>query len=203
MNDPTILMIIMLVVVALMLSRDTHKLFAETTRTWAQFGSSNYKAISALTAAVIVATIGRDVYKNKLLIEELEATLAIKQARQEATLGIQQAWKGSSRYLANRESARQQNKESARRMAKISPFSPNKMRRPNEQGSKTLHWTEIPKSSFDDGTIEPRLASRQATAKIELEKLEAQQMQAQRESHAKPNLLQALFSWYNFDSSTW
>jgi hypothetical protein len=162
MNDPTILMIIMLVVVALMMSRDTHKLFAETTRTWAQFGSSNYKAISALTAAVIVATIGRDVYKNKLLIEELEAILAIKQARQEATLGIQQAWKGSSRYLANRESARQQNMESARRMAKMTKgFSPNK---------------------------------------IELEKLGAQQMQAQRESvaHAKPSILEKFFSLYDF-----
>jgi uncharacterized membrane protein len=73
MNDPTILMIVMLlVVVVLMMSRDTHKLFAETTRTWAQFGSSNYKAISALTAAALFA-IGGGMYKNKLLIEELEA----------------------------------------------------------------------------------------------------------------------------------
>jgi hypothetical protein len=60
-QDQQMMIVMLLVVVALMLSRDTHKLFAETTRTWAQFGSSNYKAISALTAAVIVATIGKSV----------------------------------------------------------------------------------------------------------------------------------------------
>ena len=60
-QDQQMMIFMLLVVMALMMSRDTHKLFADTTRTWAQFGSSNYKAISALTAAVIVATIGKSV----------------------------------------------------------------------------------------------------------------------------------------------
>ena len=172
MNDPTILMIIMLVVVALMMSRDTHKLFAETTRTWAQFGSSNYKAISALTTFAMLA-IGTGVWKNQQDIKDIKDIQDNKQyiadtskrigqemdakieARQEAALGIQQAWKGHSRYLANREKARQQNMESARKVAK------------NQQ---------------------------------ELEKFEAQRMQAQRElrDNPQPSILDKLFSLYDY-----
>jgi hypothetical protein len=62
-QDQQMMIFMLLVVMALMMSRDTHKLFAETTRTWAQFGSSNYKAISALTTIAMLA-IGRGVYKN-------------------------------------------------------------------------------------------------------------------------------------------
>ena len=69
-QDQQMIIVMLLVVMALMVSRDTHKLFAETTRTWAQFGSSNYKAISALTATVFFATIG-GMYKNKLDIEHI------------------------------------------------------------------------------------------------------------------------------------
>jgi hypothetical protein len=81
-QDQQMMIFMLLVVMALMMSRDTHKLFAETTRTWSQFGSSNFKAISALTAAVIVATIGRGVYKNGLgLNQQQEARDQQQEAR--------------------------------------------------------------------------------------------------------------------------
>ena len=65
-----IMIVMLLLVVALMMSRDTHKLFAETTRTWAQFGSSNYKAISALTTIAMFA-IGTGVWKNQQDIKDI------------------------------------------------------------------------------------------------------------------------------------
>ena len=69
-QDQQMMIVMLLVVVALMLSRDTHKLFAETTRTWAQFGSSNYKAISAL-ATIAMLAIGTGVYKNQQDIKDI------------------------------------------------------------------------------------------------------------------------------------
>jgi hypothetical protein len=69
-QDQQMMIFMLLVVMALMMSRDTHKLFAETTRTWAQFGSSNYKAISALTTIAMLA-IGRGVWKNQQDIKDI------------------------------------------------------------------------------------------------------------------------------------
>tara|TARA_B110000902_G_scaffold10109_1_gene12316 strand:+ start:10 stop:579 length:570 start_codon:yes stop_codon:yes gene_type:complete len=74
-QDQQMMIFMLLVVVALMMSRDTHKLFAETTRTWAQFGSNNYKAISALTTIAMLA-IGRGVYKNSLDIQDNKQYIA-------------------------------------------------------------------------------------------------------------------------------
>ena len=118
-QNQQMMIFMLLVVMALMMSRDTHKLFAETTRTWAQFGSTNYKAISALTTFAMLA-IGRGVYKNRLNIarqqEELDATLAMQQIYAQTPRGAP--------YLA-----RQENKGSARRIAGMTKaFPPNKMR---------------------------------------------------------------------------
>ena len=65
----TVLLVLFFIV---MMSGGTHKVFAETSRTWAQFGSKNIKAIAAITAAVIV---GGGMYRNKLQTEanQLEA----------------------------------------------------------------------------------------------------------------------------------
>ena len=69
-QDQQMMIVMLLLVVALMMSRDTHKLFADTTRTWAQFGSSNYKAISALTTLAMLA-IGTGVWKNQQDIKDI------------------------------------------------------------------------------------------------------------------------------------
>ena len=61
-QDQKMMIVMLLVVMALLMSRDTHKLFAETTRTWAQFGANNYKAIVAITSAAFFL-IG-DIYKR-------------------------------------------------------------------------------------------------------------------------------------------
>ena len=51
--------ILMLVMALLIISRDTHKLFAETPRTWMRYGQNAFYAASALLFAAIAAGGGK------------------------------------------------------------------------------------------------------------------------------------------------
>ena len=69
-QDQKMMIVMLLVVMALLMSRDTHKLFAETTRTWAQFGANNYKAIAVMaTAFFSVTAVTAAIYDNRLQID--------------------------------------------------------------------------------------------------------------------------------------
>ena len=59
-----VLLTVLLFFLIVTMSGGDHKVFAES-RTWAQFGSKNMKAIAALTTIVVIA-IGGGMYRNKL-----------------------------------------------------------------------------------------------------------------------------------------